>query len=242
MRPLVQSLAMRPPPERRGTVAIVPLLGLALVLAVAAGVAGVFVARDLRAAVAGGGTTGCGLPQLGPGTHLALVGAAGGGVSNYVIPGREAARTGEVDLLVTADTAPVFLVLFAHDPLIWRLGLAPGARLAGVAVFARHPQVVAGAPAGIAVRRFTGPGTSEDCRTALAGALAARGRDAGMRAALGRDPDSVQLAERSDPGRRVRAVVGSDAGVEAARLRLATEAAVARLVPRRGPAAAMGAR
>lgn len=242
MRPLVHSLAMRPQPERRATAFVVPLLGLALILAVAAGVAAVFVARDLRAAAAHVGTTACGLPQLGAGTHLALVGAAGGGPSAYVVPGREADRTGEVDLLVTAEAAPVFLVLFAHDPVIWRLGLAPGARLAGVAVFARHPQVVAGAPAGVAVRRFTGPGASEECRAALAGALAATGGDAGSRAAFGRDPDSVQLAQRSDPDRRVRALVGQDAGVEAAQRRLATDDEVARLVPRRGATAARDTR
>lgn len=236
MRPLVHSLAMRPLPERRATAALVPLLGLALILAVAAVVAATIVARD-RPAAAAVQANACGLPRLGAGTQLALVGAAGGGRSGYVIPGRDAARTGEVELLVTAEARPVFLVLFAHDPLIWRLGLAPGARLAGVAVVARHPQVVAGAPDGVPVRRLTGPGVAEACRGAVADALAApgsaRAEDEALRAALGRDPDSVQLAARSDSEGTVRALVGPAPGAAAALRHLAADEVVARLVPRR---------
>ncbi len=56
------------------------------------------------------------------------------------------ASVGQVDVFVTETTRPVYLMLAAHDETLWSLQLAEGARLDGVAVFARRPQALANAP------------------------------------------------------------------------------------------------
>lgn len=233
MRPMVHRLALRPPPERPAGVRQIFLFGLVPVLTLAAWIAWWQATREATPGTAAGRPVACGLGHFAAGTHVAVVGAAsGGGGSAFALSGRHAARTGEVELLVTARTMPVHLVLVGHDPTIWRLGLAPGVRLAGVVVLAPRPQVVAGVPDGVAVRRLIGPGTAAACRLTLAD-LSGGGRR-GLEA-LGREPDSVLVA-----GQHI--LVGPTPTAAAARARLATDAAVAQLVPRVGGPDGPGAR
>ena len=56
------------------------------------------------------------------------------------------ASAGQVDVFVTETARPVYLMLAADDETLWSLQLAEGARLDGVAVFARRPQALANAP------------------------------------------------------------------------------------------------
>ncbi len=234
MRPIIHRLAMQPPPERRAVVRQASLVGLVLALILVGWAAWWQTAREIVPdAAAAGRTAACGLPRFPAGTHVVLVGAAGGGGgSAFAVPGRHAARTGEVDLLVTARTAPVHLVLIGQDPIIWRLGLAPGVGLAGVTVLAPRPQVVDGVPDEVAVRRLIGPVATAACQLAVSDLHGGRNR---VRTALGRDPDSVQVA---GPGfataERPRVVVGPAPRTAAALAQIATDATVARLVPRRG--------
>jgi len=88
----------------------------------------------------------CGLPGLPDDAEVHVVGRYRGEKELDVQLGESGHTVTEIGVVVGRTTRPVILVLTAYDPVVWRVGLAPGANLAGVLVSGHHTQALVGIP------------------------------------------------------------------------------------------------
>ena len=88
----------------------------------------------------------CGLADLPESTEVHVVGLYKGQKELDVQLGPSGHETTQIDVVVARTPAPVILVLSAYDPVVWKVGTAPGVTLAGVLVSGYHTQALIGIP------------------------------------------------------------------------------------------------
>jgi hypothetical protein len=88
----------------------------------------------------------CGLVGLPEAAEVHLVGLYKGGKELDVQLGTSGHTTTEIDVVVDRTPVPIILVLSAYDPVVWKVGTARGASLAGVLVSGYHTQALIGIP------------------------------------------------------------------------------------------------
>jgi len=117
-----------------------------------------------------------------------------------------------VDVLVIRRDRPVFLVLTSPSPVLWRIRILPGVRLAGVVANGGSDQGLIGIPAEIP--HYAAHGASKDSRcpqfAAYAAGPALLEMNERVRAMTGHDIEHFQN-EGQRNGRMVTFVVGADA-------------------------------
>jgi hypothetical protein len=85
---------------------------------------------------------GCTLPQPGPNVAVHAISVLRGGKETPVQS--HYTETGQIDVFVTDQSAPVLLLLAAHDAVIWTVRVDPKARLAGIVASGYDDQVIVG--------------------------------------------------------------------------------------------------
>jgi hypothetical protein len=88
----------------------------------------------------------CGLAGLPDDAEVHLVGMYKGQKELDLQLGESGHTTTEIDVVVGRAPRPVVLVLSAYDPVVWRVGYTPQARIAGVLVSGYHTQALIGIP------------------------------------------------------------------------------------------------
>jgi hypothetical protein len=88
----------------------------------------------------------CGLAGLPDNAEVHVVGLYKGGKELDVQLGQSGHTTTEIEVIVDRTPAPVILVLSAYDPVVWKVGTARGATVAGVLVSGYHTQALLGIP------------------------------------------------------------------------------------------------
>ena len=69
------------------------------------------------------------------------------------------------DVVVGSTPKPVVLLLMAYDPIVWNIGRAPDARIAGVLAQGVHRQAVIGLPKGTRITTYSGSDGGNSCRS-----------------------------------------------------------------------------
>ncbi len=92
----------------------------------------------------------CELLHIPANAFVQLVGVERGGAGAPVlVASHNRQMTGLVNLLVSRNNKPVFLLLSAEQPVLWNIQKAEDTTIAGIAVISHVAQVVANVPAGI---------------------------------------------------------------------------------------------
>jgi hypothetical protein len=98
----------------------------------------------------------CGLPGLPDNAEVHVVGRYRGKKELDVQLGESGHTVTEIGVVVDRTPHPIVLVLTAYDPVVWRVGLAPGADVAGVLVSGYHTQALVGIPESLPHRVISG--------------------------------------------------------------------------------------
>ena len=88
----------------------------------------------------------CGLAGLPETAEVHVVGLYKGQKELDIQLGESGHTTTEIAVVVDRTPAPVILVLSAYDPVVWKVGTARGASVAGVLVSGYHTQALLGIP------------------------------------------------------------------------------------------------
>lgn len=85
---------------------------------------------------------GCTMPQPGPNVAIHAISVYRGGKETPVQA--HYTETRQIDVFITDQTAPVLLLLAAHDAVIWTIRVDPNAKLSGIVVSGYDDQIIVG--------------------------------------------------------------------------------------------------